>query len=464
MARFYIQEIVDAVNGDLIQGKKAMINGVLTDSRSVKSGCAFIAIKGPNFDGHKYVKTAFEGGAKAAIVSKNISFPAYPNKAVIKVKDSVRALQDIAALHRNRFEELLVVAVTGSNGKTTVKEMIASVLKQEFKTLKTEGNLNNHIGVPQTLLKLTSSHQAAVIEMGMRGPGEIADLARIARPSIGVITNIGSAHLGKLGSISAVRSAKAELLEQLGQMDRSGIAILNLDDPNSLPLIKGYGGKTITFGKDESADVQLVDSWADTKVGYRAVVYAKGKETQIHIPLAGKHNIQNALSAFAVGVAVGIAPSDIAKGLKKTKPTKGRMSVERLKNGATLIDDSYNANPASVKMAIETASEMKKTGRLFFIFGDMLELGKREIAEHKKIARIAKSAGVDFVYTVGKLTSHTAELASCMGIDSTAGKTHKAIARLVANRIEPEDVILVKGSRGSAMEKFITRLKELLEG
>ncbi len=461
MARFYLQEIAKAVNGNLIQGKEAMINGVLTDSRNIKRGCAFVAIKGDRFDGHSYVESAFKQGARAAIVSKNIKLPDYPDKAIIKVKDGVLALQEIAAYHRNRFKALTLVAVTGSNGKTTVKEMVTSVLAQKYKTLKTEGNLNNHIGVPLTLLGLTKAHQAAVIEMGMNAPGEISDLARITRPGIGVITNIGPAHLGKLGSISAVRSAKAELL---GKIDRNGIAILNMDDPNSLPLIKKHKGKTITFGKDGSADIQLVDSWVDQNVSYRAVVYNRGKETEIHIPLTGKHNIQNALAAFAVGIAVGVEPADIVKGIKKTKAAKGRMRVERLKNGVTLIDDTYNANPASVKAAIETAAEMKKDGRLFLVFGDMLELGKTAIGEHKKIAKVANTAGVDYLYTVGKLAARAAETASALGIHSVAGKSHNSMARLVFNRMKAKDIIVVKGSRGSAMEKFIARLKELIEG
>ncbi len=460
MAKFKVAEIVKAVNGELLCGRDCAITGVTIDSRRTPRGSVFVAIRGDRFNGHDFVGQALAGGSKAAIVEDISLLPPGISKPVILVKDTTRALQRLAAYHRSRFKKLLVIAVTGSNGKTTVKDMIASVFSLQARTLKTTGNLNNHIGAPLTILGLNDSHEVAVIEMGMNSPGEIRTLADIAKPSIGVITNIGSAHLGKLGSTASVRKAKAELLEKLGP---KSTAVLNADDPNSRPLLRRWSGKTVTFGKGGSADVDLVDTWTNGKAGTWAVMQTGAREVTLHIPLAGYHNAENASAALAACYAAGVTLENIADGISRVKPAAMRMRFERLPNRALIVNDAYNANPLSVEAALKTVSERKAKGKTFFVFGDMLELGGKAQAEHKKIGKIAVKYGVDRIYALGELASITAMECASRGVYHYLGKTHKSIARRLAGQLKSGDIVLIKGSRGMAMEKVAERLKEIIK-
>jgi len=460
MAKFKVTEIVKAVDGELFQGKDCAITGVTIDSRKTPRGSVFIAIKGDRFDGHDFIGQALAGGSKAVIATDTSLLPPGVSNPVIIVKDTTRALQRLAAYHRSRFKKLLVIAVTGSNGKTTVKDMIASVFSLRSRTLKTKGNLNNHIGAPLTILGLNDSHEVAVIEMGMNSPGEISALADMAKPSIGVITNIGSAHLGKLGSIASVRKAKAELLEKLGP---KSTAVLNAGDPNSRPLLRRWSGKTVTFGKGGEADVDLVDTWTNGRVGTWAVMQVGAGEVTLHIPLVGYHNAENASAALAACYAAGATLEDIAEGISRVKPTAMRMRFERLPNRALIVNDAYNANPASVEAALKTVSERRGKGKMVFVFGDMLELGEKAPAEHKKIGKIAAQYGVDSIYSLGELASITASEGAARGVYCYSGKTHKSIARRLASQLESGDIVLIKGSRGMAMEKVAERLKEIIK-
>lgn len=468
MKKFKISEAVRAVGGTLVCGKligggDEFIRRVAIDSRENLRGALFVAIKGERFDGHDFVREAFAKGAVSAIISSEIAQSSVRGKNLILVDDTLKALTNLAAYHRLRFKKLLVVGITGTNGKTTVKDMAALALSEKYKTLKTEGNLNNHIGVPLTLLRLDEFHEAAVIEMGMNSPGEIAALSRIARPSIGVITNIGPAHLEGLKTVTAVRKAKAELLEYLS---RKGKTALNADDENSRPLINPRRKNIVTFGREASADINLVDTWSNGKAGHFAVIQSGTKEQEIHVPLLGKHNVQNALAACAVSVMAGVKMEEFAISLKKIRPGAMRMEPVTAPNKTLIINDTYNANPGSVEAALTclAAYKRKRGGRLLFVFGDMLELGATSVPAHKNIARAVKKAGVDHLFALGDLACVTAKEAARLGVGSTIRKSHAAIARAAARGLKASDIILVKGSRGMAMERVVDNLTEMLKG
>lgn len=460
MATFGVLEAAKATGGVLAAGEDRLVRGVTIDSRKIPRGSLFIAVKGDRFDGHDFVRQAFEKGAAAAVVSRP-GMEAPEGKALIVVDDTVAALQALAARHRARFKKLIVVAVTGSNGKTTVKEMTALAMGGKYRTLKTEGNLNNHIGAPLTLLRLNEKHEAAVVEMGMNSPGEIAALARMTRPSIGVITNIGPAHLEGLGTVAAVRRAKAELIEN---MPRGGKIVLNADDPNSRPLVESARRGMITFGRSPEADVSMVDTWSNGRMGTYAVIQKGSREWQVHVPLLGAHNVENALAAFAAAQAGGVAPEKIAKAIARVRPVAMRMWPERLANGVLLINDAYNANPASAGAALRAAAGAKGGGRLFFILGDMFELGKGSARAHADVGRLAVKLGVDRLYALGEMAAHAADAARKAGALSYMAKTHAALASSVARALRAGDVALVKGSRGMAMERFVELLRERIEG
>jgi UDP-N-acetylmuramoyl-tripeptide--D-alanyl-D-alanine ligase len=459
MARFTVAQIAKAVGGGLVAQTQACVDGVVTDSRDVRRGCLFVAIKGPNFDGHRFVREAFGKGASAALISDPSLILTEPEGVFVLVEDTVTALQDLAAYHRRRFKKLLVVGVTGSSGKTTVKNMAAAALSRRWVTLKTEGNLNNHIGAPMTLLNLTEKHEAAVIEMGMSSPGEIALLAGIAAPSIGVITNIGSAHLGGLGSVAAVRKAKAELLDV---MKRGGTAILNMDDPNSAPLIRKTPLDTVTFGWSDGADARVMESRL-AGAGRRVTIRWKKKDVAVKLKLIGARDADNAASAFAVASVAGVDGGEIVKGLGSVRPEKMRMEPVRLANGALLINDAYNANPDSTRAAIQTLLEIGAGGRTIFVFGDMLELGPEEEAIHAQIGRLAAVAGVSALYSLGGLAGRSALAAGrAGGCHVKAGKNRKRLADEIAKQLRPGDVVLVKGSRGMVMEEVADRLVSIV--
>ncbi|VAX17157.1 UDP-N-acetylmuramoyl-tripeptide--D-alanyl-D-alanine ligase [hydrothermal vent metagenome] len=461
MAKFNVNEIVKATGGRLIMGSGAVAREVGIDSRTIKRGSLFIAITGEKFDGHKFIGPAFDKGASMAMVSDERATGKFPGKTFVVVDDTTEALQALAAYHRSRFARLKIVCVTGSNGKTTVKDMIASVLSQKYKTLKTIGNLNNHIGAPLTLLRLTQKDEAAVVEIGMNAPGEIALLSKMVKPSVGVITNISLAHIGNFKSLKAVRDAKGELLLN---MPPRAVAVLNADDPQSRALIENAKPRVMTFGKNPVADVSLTDSWPDSGRGSLAAIHYKNRETQVHIPVAGSHNTGNALAAFCAGIILGVSREKIAKGIEKTKPAPMRMELVTLPNGAALINDSYNANPASTRAAIESAASQRGDGKLIFVFGDMLELGSRAEAEHKRVGAIAAKAGVDAMYTFGKRAKLAARTAAARGVKIKRGKTHQQIAQSLVKFLRPGDTALVKGSRGVQMEKVIERLTAMMEG
>ena len=396
-----------------------MFQNISTDTRTIKPGDLFIPLKGANFDGRKFIKEAIRKGA-----------------TVLDVKDGLKAYHKIAADHRHKFD-IPVIGVTGSSGKTTVKDMIASILSQKYKTLKNEENYNNEIGVPKTLLQLNKSHHAAVIEMAMQGLGEIDEIAKIASPTIAVITNIGETHLKQLKTKKNIARAKAEIIDHVR---RGGYIILNADD-EYYKYLAGYarrrGLKIISFGM--------------TSAGM-----SKNAKLLKSLKLPGKHNIYNALAAIAVARILKIPDIKIAAGLKKVKTSKHRMKIIK-KRGVTIIDDTYNANPSSMKAALGMLGSIN--GRRIAVLGDMLELGPRTIKYHKEIGEFAVAQGVDILIGVGKLAKHYVVAAKKRGATTLYAKTTSDAAGKLNKLINSGDKILIKGSRGMKLEKIVEKLQ-----
>ena len=431
-----------------LMGPDAMFSSVGTDSRNITKGQLFVALKGDHFDGHDYAELAIKQGAAAVLVSHHMSGA----EPALMVSDTCLALGRLAAYWRNQFA-IPVVAITGSNGKTTVKEMLASILKagshQPDEVLATAGNLNNHIGLPLTLLKLNQQHRYAVVEMGMNHTGEISYLSHIGRPTVALINNAGSAHIGELGSVEAIAKAKAEIFEGLSE---GGIAIINADDAFA-PLWTTLSGnhQKMTFGLENKADVTAT---------YRLEASASALEiktpqgvVKVQLPAPGKHNVLNALAATTAALSLGVPLNIIAAGLESYAGVKGRLQALVGINGALVIDDTYNANPMSMKVAIDVL--MAKAGIKLLVLGDMGELGDNAADLHAEIGSYAKAAGVDALFTLGNLSQ---SMSAAFG----GGAKHYQdpqvlVADLIANMRTGVNV-LVKGSRFMAMERVVNNI------
>ena len=446
-----LSDVAIALNAELL-GNDTIFTHVGTDSRQVKPGQLFIALKGEHFDGHDYALPALEQGAAAVMVDHALAgvTPA------LLVDDCYAALGQLAAYWRSRFT-LPLVAITGSNGKTTVKEMLASILRAastDDAVLATQGNLNNHIGLPLTLLQLGGQHQYAVTEMGMNHSGEISYLSKIARPDVAVITNAGSAHIGELGSVAAIARAKAEIFEGLAA---DGVAVINADDAFA-PMWKQSAGshKIISFGLNNSADVSASYSlYADSSL--LNISTAKG-EIEVSLPAPGVHNVLNALAACAAALALGVPLTKIAAGLENYAGIKGRLQSLRGINAALVIDDSYNANPASMRAAIDVLTA--KSGEKILVIGDMGELGAEAIALHAEIGRYAKAPGMKQLMTLGDLIRHSSD---AFGPGASHYKSAADLTAALAAQMQPTSVVLVKGSRFMGMEKIVHSISKTHE-
>lgn len=454
---FTVGEILSATGGDLMAGKKeTCFAGVSIDSRSVAADELFWGIKGDRFDGNDFRDDAFSKGV-TGFVTDNGYVPdgKRDDLTLIKVPSSLKALQELAAYNRKKHTVPLV-AVTGSNGKTTTKEIIASILKQRFEVLKNEGNLNNQIGVPLTLLKLHGDHEVAVVELGMNRPGEIRDLTKIACPDIGVITCIGEAHLEGLGSLENIKRAKGELIEV---MEEEKTIVLNADDPALMELKEFVKGELITFGINESADVRASDIEVEWGKGTLFILSGGDESLPVLLPLYGEHQLYNALAAAAVAMSLGFKLQEIREGLEAYEAYYGRMEI-LTEAGVHLINDSYNANPSSLRFAIKTMADLAN-GRKVAVLGDMFELGERAEELHVEAGRFIASIGVDIIVTVGPLAEKIGEGAVSGGIDPKAvlsfSERRQAIDYLKGELVGG-DWVLVKGSRGMAMEEISSEL------
>ena len=452
-----MNEIENKLLAELLGRLERMeIKGISIDSRNIKEGELFIAIRGDRFDGHDFVPDAMKKGAWGALVERSSLESKYERlgglKNILPVEDTVCALQEMSLMHRKKHP-VPVVGITGSNGKTTTKEMLACILKQKGPVLKNEGNLNNHIGVPLTLLKFEAQHKAAAVEMGMSAPGEIDVLARLVSPDVGVITNIGPAHLEFLGSMDMVAAAKAELLNNL---KHEGTAVLNADDPYYDTLKNKFGGRIISFGIEKKADVTATDI-GQGKDYTDFTLKAAGSRANVRLQAVGRHNIYNALAAAAAAFAVGMTIEAVMCGLDDFVPTAMRSELKVL-NGRTVLADCYNANPGSMKAALETLVSLKGSKKAVAALGDMLELGDAGAEAHREIGRMAARLGVDTLITLGPLSQHIIEGAREAGMARErlfAAGSHSEAAELLRKHSANGDAVLVKGSRGMKMEKIL---------
>ncbi len=452
------------------------LSAVVIDSRQAEPGSLFVALPGEHTDGHNFVAHAFSRGALAALVSRPVDGPfltldarlpgqelsVQPGEHVcILVDDTQVALQQIAAAWRTRFTPR-VIGVTGSVGKTTTKEIIAAVLGQRYVTLKSPGNLNNEIGLPLTVLQMEEHHERVVLEMGMYDLGEIAQLCRIAQPHVGVITNVGPVHLERLGTVERVAQAKAELVQSL---PADGVAVLNADDPMVSAMAAQTRAKVFRYGLEPDADLWADEIAGEGLEGIRFRFHYQGDLVHVRVPLLGRHSVHTALRATAVGLIEGLSWEEIVPGLQNVD-TQLRLMVVRAVNGATLLDDTYNASPASTLAALNLLADLSiRNGRRIAVLGDMLELGSYEEEGHRIVgARVADVA--DTLITVGQRARLIAEEAIASGMPATkvqaAADSETALARLRA-MLGPGDVVLVKGSRASHMDEIATALSSPMD-
>ncbi|KFI21517.1 UDP-N-acetylmuramoyl-tripeptide--D-alanyl-D-alanine ligase [Nitrosococcus oceani] len=439
-----LTELASAVQGRL-QGANVAASGVSTDTRSLVPGSLFVALRGERFDGHAFIAQAREKGASAALLEQAINDP-LPQ---IEVADARIALGQLAACWRQRFVRP-IVAVTGSNGKTTVKEMIASVLGWREPVLATRGNLNNDIGVPLTLLELDTSHRFAVIEMGANRPGEIEYLSRLTRPQVALITNAGPAHLDGFGDLKGVARAKGEIFQGMGS---EGVAILNADDP-CFSYWRDLAGElpVIGFGLSKSAEVTARHVVASTGSSCFTLITPAGK-AKIQLPLPGRHNVLNALAASAATIALGVDRQHLSASLAALSSVPGRLQIRWGIGGMRLLDDTYNANPASFQAALELLA--KFPGERALVLGDFAELGEEAASLHRIMGKQARAAGVNRLYTLGRLGAFAAE---AFGRGALHFLEQQSLLAVLQQELPPNITLLVKGSRCMRMEQIVAVL------
>ena len=463
-----LDAVLKATGGELLaKGKEQRFLRISTDSRTLRPGELFVALVGENFDGHQFVAQAASSGCAGVVVALR-SAEALDTQAlqipVIGVTDTLRAFGDLASFWRGRHS-ISVVAITGSNGKTTTKEMVAMILSRSWKILKNHGTFNNLVGVPLTLLQLDSTHEAAVIEMGMNQPGEIERLTEIVQPSVGMITNIQPAHLEGLGDLDSIQTAKGALF---AGMAATGTIVVNRDDPRVLNEASSFPGRQVGFSsKGYPAEVSLERVLGVDGEGSRFLLRLPEETLDIQLPVLGFHHIKNAIAAAAVAWALNLPASTIGAALRNFQPVDKRMEVLTLPGDIHLINDTYNANPGSMAAALETLMQVKQQGRAFAVLGDMLEMGEESASLHNQVGRVAAKEGVDHLLAMGKQASHLLAGAAEAGMarnQLTETGNHEEIASQVHSLLAAGDWVLVKGSRGMRMEKVVEALMELRGG
>lgn len=456
------REILETTGGTLIRGNAdTVFEAVSTDTRESQAGRLFIPLKGERFDGHSFIAAAVEKGATGLLIKEGEEGRLREitgNVTVIRVPDTLSALGAVACSWRKKFY-IPVVAITGSAGKTTTKEMAACIMGLIKKVLKTEGNLNNLVGLPLTMLKIRNEHEIAILEMGTNQPGEIARLSRIASPDVGLIANIGPAHLEGLKSVDMVREEKGELFRNLSE---SGIAIVNNDDDAVRTLAKRRQGRKVTYGVEADVDV-MAENIADVPTGVNFVLRIGADRDKVSMATVGFHNVMNALAAAAISWALGTDPKTIRRGLQAYNPVPSRMEILTLKNGSFLIDDTYNANPLSVRQALISLKNLKKSYNSVVIMGDMLELGTRAEELHEEVGGFLATTGVATIFLKGELSRVTAAGAKKKGFPAERiffPSTGEEIVGHLSRLLEKGDWVLVKGSRAMRMEEIVKSIVE----
>jgi UDP-N-acetylmuramoyl-tripeptide--D-alanyl-D-alanine ligase len=460
MPSLTIEDVVRGTQGTLVSGDLAVaVTGLSIDTRTLRVGEAFFAICGHQLDGHAFLDEAAARGA-ACLVVHTVPDDLQASVPVVLVDETTHALGRLAAYHRARFA-VPVVAVTGSNGKTTTKEMTASVLGAFGPVLKPEASFNNQWGLPLTLLKLDPRHAAVVLELGANQPGEIAALARICRPAIGVVTQVASAHTESFGSLEGVATEKSALVRAIPP---NGAVILNAGDPRVLAMRELTQARVLTFGLARAADVHAVGKITESAEALDFGLAVGGHTRAVRLAFAGRHNVVNALAAAAVGHALGLEPDAIAAGLEAARPLKGRC-VWRRAGQVAVLDDTYNANPASLRTALETFAVGAGARRRVVVLGDMLELGAGTEAAHRDAGRAIAKSGAAELLGVGRHALAAVEAARAAGLaESHHAMTFEDTVAVLLKRLVPGDALLVKGSRGMRMERVVDALVARLGG
>jgi len=458
-----LERLLTATGGICMSGSEGQVfEGVSIDSRSIKKTDLFVAITGQNHDGHGFVEHVLSLGVRGFVLnSKNVdAIACVTNKGCVcvAVEDTTRALGAMASLQRKE-SGVKLVAITGSNGKTSTRAMTAAILEKRFTTLSTQGNFNNEIGLPLTLLRLSTEHQWAVVEMGMNAPGEISRLAGIAKPDLGIITNVAPAHLEGLGSIENVARAKAELLDALDPDKR---ALLNMGSPLFEALATHCRCKLFTFGLSDNAQIRASDIRSET----RNVVFnlhALGKSIPVVLNTPGRFMVENALAAAGVGILAGMDLETIKRGLGAFKPVHGRMQIHKSSRGFFVIDDTYNANPHSMMAAIDVLCDLKGDAKGILVAGDMGELGTSTDELHRSVGKFAVRKRVDEIYLVGEKARLIGNAAISDGFNKNSVFTgsKKEIIGTLSKNLEHGNWVLVKGSRFMAMEDIVNDIMVL---
>ncbi len=461
-----VKDVLEVTGGRLVAGAvEERFYGAVIDSREADPGDLFFPLEGEKENGHRYILHALEKGAAGSLLEnrelKNFTSADFPaGKTIVAVESSLHSLQQLARFHRSRFD-IPLIAVTGSNGKTTTKDFIASALSRRYHVLKTEGNLNNHIGLPLMMLRLTENHEAAVFEMGMSGYGEIALLASLSSPTLGIITNIGEAHLGMLGSQENIARAKGELLEF---MSTESALFLNADDPYLCRMGERFHGHVLTFGFTDKAHYRAVSCRPEGPgYGFEAVLSQKeeNRKETFWIPIPGRHNVYNALAAVAVGCYFDLSCEDIRLGLGESDVSAMRMERCLTKKGFWVVNDAYNASPTSVKYALDFLVEWGGQHKKIAVLGDMLELGEASEASHLETGRYAAEVGIDCLITLGEQAEYMARGAARAGLSLDcifSCKAHEEALHCLESLVEKNAIVLLKGSRGMKMERIADAL------
>lgn len=443
---------------ELLEGKT--FTGVSTDSRTVAPGDLFVALRGENFDGHKFVRAALAKGAPGAVVESSWAANDLTRGGFLIVEDSAKALGALAYLHRKKFT-IPMLAIAGSNGKTTTKDMVAAVLAMKYRVHCTQGNLNNHIGVPHTLLQLNESHEIAVIEIGTNHPGEIALLCNILKPTHGLITTIGREHLEFFGTLEGVAREEGVLFDRLGSM-KEGLGFVNEGDPLVQQAAEPLKRK-VTYGLDVPG-VDVTGKVIGLNETGCAVLEFKGgrmqKPARVELAIPGAHNALNALAAAAVGLSLKVPTAKILQALEAFRPASKRMEVKNI-HGVIILNDTYNANPDSMMAALKTLAAAKVTGKRIAVLGDMRELGAAGAAEHEAIGKEAARLGIDYVLTYGELAKRIS--AGAGGRFALHYEQKNILAEYLLELVAPGDVVLIKASRSMKLEDVATFLEERLK-
>jgi UDP-N-acetylmuramoyl-tripeptide--D-alanyl-D-alanine ligase len=445
-----ILQIAELSGAKLEQGDgKISIERISTDSRTIKKGELFVALPGENFDGHKFVEATAKAGAAGAIVDLNWKGKVPTKFAVIRGQDTLLAYQNLAANYRKSLS-IKVLAITGSNGKTSTKDFAASVLGRKFRVAKTQGNFNNHVGLPRTILEATSQDEIAVWEIGMNHPGEVAPLAKIAAPDAAIITNVGVAHIEFMGTREAIAKEKGALAEAVGA---EGTVILNADDLFSTD-IAGRTGARVIFAGTKDGSIRAIDIQQSAD-GSEFTILEGAHQCRAQLPVPGIHMVQNALLAVAAGRAFGLSLEEAAAGLASAPLTKARLQIKEI-SGVQFLDDSYNANPDSMKAALQTLVELDADGKRIAVLGEMRELGEETKRGHEEVGEAAAAFGIDQLIGIGEMGAVIARAAEKAGLEKSqaVGSTSEA-AELLLNIATPGDLVLIKGSRLARTENVI---------